>query len=83
MSTQKVSKVDKNVAKTIAKISGAKKTAKKVDKKPEQKYFANQLAEKIGIDKFEFLIIQRKAGIEDTTPITISEMKDLYKKYIE
>lgn len=78
MSTEKA-KISKDTAKSVSKVSKVPQRNKVV----EQKYFAKQLAEKIGVDEFEFLIIQRKAGIDDSTPLTISEMKELYHKYIE
>jgi hypothetical protein len=49
----------------------------------EQQFFANDLAEKMGIASFDFLLIKREAGIEDGSPITRSEMQELYDKIIK
>ena len=52
----------------------------KPQKKTEQKFFAQDLANKMGIDSFEFLLIKREAGLEDNSIISMYEMKKLYNK---
>lgn len=37
----------------------------------------------MGMRSFDFFLIKRQAGITDSTPITMSEMKELYNKIIE
>ncbi len=66
----------------------AKKVVKKVEqkaepKKTEQQFFAADLAEKMGMRSFDFFLIKRQTGLTDSTPITMSEMKELYDKIIE
>lgn len=68
--------------KAIKKIA-PKKAEPKVVKKVEQQFFAGDLAEKMGMRSFDFFLIKRQAGITDSTPITMSEMKELYNKIIE
>ena len=48
----------------------------------EVKFFAEDLAAKMGIDNFEFLLIKREAGLDDNSVITMSEMQKLYNKII-
>ena len=60
-----------------------KAEAKKVVKKAEQQFFAGDLAKKMGMRSFDFFLIKRETGITDTTPITMSELKELYNKIIE
>lgn len=69
--------------KAIKKAEPKKATEKKVAKKVEQQFFAADLAEKMGMRSFDFFLIKRQAGITDSTPITMSEMKELYNKIIE
>jgi len=74
----------KVAAKPIAKkTKPVVKAEKKVVKKAEQQFFASDLAEKMGIRSFDFFLIKRQAGITDSTPITMSKMKELYDKIIE
>lgn len=56
---------------------------KEEPKNVEQQFFAKDLAEKMGIASFDFLLIKREAGIEDGSSITMSEMKKLYDKIIK
>jgi len=59
-------------------------TIKKEESKTvEQQFFAKDLADKMGIASFDFLLIKREAGIEDGSSITMSEMKKLYDKIIK
>ena len=67
----------------IAK-KGVKKVEQKAEpKKTEQQFFAADLAEKMGMRSFDFFLIKRQTGLTDSTPITMSEMKELYDKIIE
>lgn len=54
-------------------------TAKPVEKK----LFARDIAENFGVSSFDFLIIKRQNGIDDTTPISASEFKKMYQKMVE
>lgn len=75
---------EKIATKPIAKKEKViKKTEPKVVKKAEQQFFAGDLAKKMGIRSFDFFLIKREIGITDTTPITMSKMKELYDKIIE
>ncbi len=78
IATKPIAKKEKTVKK-----AEPKKVAKKVTKKAEQQFFASDLAEKMGIRSFDFFLIKRQAGITDSTPITMSKMKELYDKIIE
>ena len=66
--------------KKIAKPAITKKEEPKI---VEQQFFAHELAEKMGIASFDFLLIKREAGIEDGTPITMTKMQELYNKIIK
>lgn len=69
---------DKKVNK-INSIKAKVPTAKPV----EQKLFARDIAENFGVSTFDFLIIKRQNGIDDTTPISASEFKKMYQKMVE
>lgn len=73
----------KVATKPIAKKAKPIKKVEKVAKKAEQQFFASDLADKMGIRSFDFFLIKRQAGITDSTPITMSKMKELYDKIIE
>ena len=73
----------KVATKPIAKKVKPIKKVEKVAKKAEQQFFASDLADKMGIRSFDFFLIKRQAGITDSTPITMSKMKELYDKIIE
>lgn len=73
----------KVATKPIAKKAKTIKKVEKVAKKAEQQFFASDLADKMGIRSFDFFLIKRQAGITDSTPITMSKMKELYDKIIE
>lgn len=68
--------------KKIVKPVAAKKK-KEEPKIVEQHFFAKDLADKMGIASFDFLLIKREAGIEDGSQITRSEMQKLYNKIIK
>lgn len=68
--------------KAIKKIA-PKKAEPKVETKAEQQFFAADLAEKMGIRGYDFFLIKRQEGITDSTPLTMSKMKELYDKIIE
>ena len=78
ITTKPIAKKEKAVKKVVPK-----KAEPKVAKKAEQQFFAADLAEKMGMRSFDFFLIKRQANITDSTPITMSEMKDLYNKIIE
>lgn len=88
MATKKENKEDKKIIKPATITKKEKKPAIKkqkivINKKTEEQFFAKDLAEKMGISSFEFLLIKREAGIEDGSPITRSEMQKLYNKIIK
>lgn len=75
----------------VEKKETAKKTTPKVVKKAapakpkkqpqapkEQQFFLKDLAERMGITSFDYLLIKREYGYTDNTPITASEMKKIY-----
>ena len=68
------------------KDSKTKKVTKKVTPKAQEpaepQYFAKDLAERMGIKGFDFLLIKREANIEDGSLITMSKMQELYNKLI-
>lgn len=68
------------------KDSKIKKVTKKVTPKAkepvEPQYFAKDLAERMGIESFDFLLIKREANLEDGSLITMSKMQELYNKVI-
>lgn len=75
---------EKIATKPIAKKAKSFKAKPKVAaKQTEQQFFAKDLAEKMGIRSFDFFLMKREAKITDTTPITMSKMKELYDKIIE
>ena len=69
--------------KKVIKPVVTKKAKKTEPKVVEQQFFAKDLAEKMGIASFDFLVIKREAGIEDGSPITRSKMQELYNKIIK
>ena len=69
---------DKKIIRPASTIKKTKKQAKPA----EQQFFAKDLADKMGIASFDFLLIKREAGIEDGSPITRSKMQELYDKII-
>ena len=69
------------------KDSKNKKVTKKVTPKTKQKptepkFFAKDLATSMGIEGFDFLLIKREAGLEDSSLITKSKMQELFNKLI-
>lgn len=68
------------------KENKAKKAVKaapqKVSEPVEQQYFAEELASRMGIDSFEFLLIKREGGLENGSTVTMSQMQELYNKVI-
>lgn len=75
-----VEKKDIKGKKVIKPVATKKKKEPKV---AEQQFFAKDLAEKMGIASFDFLLIKREAGIEDGSPISRSEMQKIYNKIIK
>lgn len=69
---------EKKIIKPAPTIKKEKTKAKPI----EQQFFAKDLADKMGIASFDFLLIKREAGIEDGSPITRSKMQELYDKII-
>lgn len=74
-------KIEEKKQNTKAKIAKFAKPAK--IEKTEGKSFAIDIAQKFGVSTFDFLILKRQNGIEDTTPITVSEFKAMYQQLIE
>ena len=62
------------------KIVKPKIQTAKPQKKEEQRFFAEDLATKMGIDKFEFLLIKRETGWSNDSIVTDSEMQKIYNK---
>lgn len=57
------------------------KTAKAEESK-EQTYFAKDLADKMNIGSFEFLLIKRETGLTDDSVVTMSEMQKKYNEIV-
>lgn len=83
MAEKKEETKTKNSTKPIVKKVEKKVEPKSEPKKAEQQFFAADLAERMGIRSFDFFLIKRQAEITDSTPITMSKMKELYDKIIE
>lgn len=77
---EKKETVKKTVPKTVKKVTPAKNI--KVNKKVEQQYFAKDLADRMGVSSFDYLLIKRQNNIQDDTPVTASEMQKMYNKII-
>jgi len=97
MAEKKAQEEKKSVAPKITKKTVAKKAEPKVvqknkakvvktqptGKKIEPHFPAKELAEKQGIESFEFFVIKRTAKIKDDTVLTAAEMQKLYNEIIE
>lgn len=97
MADKKVKEEEKSVAPKITKKPAAKKKDTKIvqknepkviktkatGKKIEPRFPAKDLAEKQGIESFEFFVIKREAKITNDTVLTAAEMQELYKKIIK
>jgi hypothetical protein len=97
MAEKKAQEEKKSVASKVTKKTVAKKAEPKVvqknqpkviktqptGKKIEPHFPAKELAEKQGIESFEFFVIKRSANIKDDTVLTAAEMQELYKKIIK
>lgn len=79
-------------AKNNKKVASASKSKPKAQVQPtgtakpekvEQKVFAKDLARKLGVPTFDYFIIKRQEGIDDTTPLSVSEFKNMYQKILE
>ena len=73
-----VEKKDDSKIKKVVK----KTTPQEAPKPVEQKYFAEDLANRMGIGSYDFFLIKRAARIQNGTPITRSEMQKLYNEVI-
>lgn len=67
----------------VKQVVKAKKTKPKAVIPTDPKFFAQDAAERLGIESFEFFLIKRQANIENDTPVTIAEMKEYYNKIVE
>lgn len=56
---------------------------KQKEAKTERKAFAKDVAVNFKVSPFDFLIIKRQNGIQDTTPVTVAEFKKMYQKLLE
>lgn len=74
--------VEKKVKKSI-KTSVSKAEPKTVVAAADSKAFAKDIAANFHVSAFDFLIIKRQNGIDDYTPISVSEFKKMYQKIIE
>lgn len=74
---EKKEAVKKTAPRTIKKVTPAK-PAKKI----EQQYFAKDLADRMGVSSFDYLLIKRQNNIKDDTPVTASEMQKMYNEII-
>lgn len=75
---KKVASTSKPKAKTNVQSAGVQKP-----KKVEQKKFAKDLARNLGVPTFDYFIIKRQEGIDDMTPLSVSEFKKMYQKILE
>lgn len=80
-------KINKIIKKTpIKSVKKSDKIVKSLEQenKPQQEeqFFAKELAEKLGIKGYDFLLIKREANIEDGSLITMAKMQELYKKVV-
>ncbi len=74
---KETTKVAKKATKVVKKAQPAKKP-----QKIEQQFFAKDLADKMGISSIDFLLIKRENNIKDDTPLTASEMKEIFNKTV-
>jgi len=76
---------DKKEKPKVVKPKSFEKKEKKAQKikVEEPKFFAKNIAEKFRVPAFDFLIIKRQNNIEDTSAISVSEFKEMYRKVIE
>ena len=72
----------KETAKKTAKVAKKVQPVKKSQVKIEQQFFAKDLADRMGISSIDFLLIKRENNIKDDTPLTASEMKEIFNKTI-
>ena len=80
MTEKKANKKEKTVVKKTVKSKTNTSTKKEV--LVEDKYPASDIAKLLSVSDFAFLIIKRKANINDSTFLTIKEFKKLYKEII-
>lgn len=76
--------------KTNKKVASASKSKAKVNVQSvgaqaqvEQKKFAKDLARTLDVPDFDYFIIKRQEGIDDMTPVSVSEFKKMYQKILE
>lgn len=67
----------KKATKVVKKVQPVKKAVK-----VEQQFFAKDLADQMGISSMDFLLIKRENDMKDDTPITASEMKEIFNKTV-
>ncbi|MBR3208664.1 MAG: hypothetical protein IKF82_00190 [Bacilli bacterium] len=80
MTTKKDTK-EKKIVKTIAKESKSIEEPVMIPKEKEffePSFFAKDLADQMGIDSFDFLLMKREMGLEDNSIITVAEMQKMY-----
>ena len=80
MTEKKANKKEKVVVKKAAKPKS--NTSVKKEVLVDDKYPASGIAKNLNVSDFEFLIIKRKANINDSTFLTIKEFRELYKEII-
>lgn len=82
--TKKINKIIKSVSVKDTPKKGKIVKSLKQENKPqqEQQFFAKELATKMGIKGYDFLLIKREADLEDGSLITMSKMQELYKKVV-
>lgn len=69
------------VKKPVTKVTKKAKTVK-TEEKSEQQFFAKDLADRMGVSSFDYLLIKRNNNIKDDTPVTASKMKEMYNNVI-
>lgn len=86
MTEKKADKKEKTVAKKeVNKSKNIKpKTtvSNKIESLEEDKYFACEIADNLGIPGFAFHVMKQEAGISDNSFLTISEFQKIYNKIV-
>lgn len=83
MEDKKDKKTKKSASASKAKTKAETQSVDAKAQPVEQKVFAKDLARKLGVPAFDYFIIKRQAGINDTTPVSPSEFKKMYQKILE
>ena len=79
----KKTKTNKKVASASKAKANIKPSGTAKPERIEQKKFAKDLAKNLGVPAFDYFIIKRQEGIDDMTPLSTSEFKEMYQKILE